>query len=145
MKKSLVLLLVAAACGTAAFARNAQVLMNYSDVVQSPEGEGQLDKNIKLFFGEKSMPAGAENKGEQTVNQISRGSSRHDDEGNCRLAAVEALAQLQQRARMAGADAVANIQSYWKNNPLPSATQFECHAGGTGGHLTLRATLIKLK
>ena len=144
-KKSLVLFMAIAACAGSAMARNDQHMLNYSDAVESPDGKARLDSGVKLMFGDKSMPAGAENKGEQIVNKIAKGDSRKDDENACRRAAVEALAELQQRAKMAGADGVANIQSYWKNSALPGATQYECHAGGTGGHLTLKGTLVKLK
>jgi uncharacterized protein YbjQ (UPF0145 family) len=145
MKKSLVLFLVAAAVAGSAAARNTQLMLAYADAIDSPEGQSQIDKGVKLMFGDKSMPAGAENKGEQIVNKIAKGDSRNDDMNACRRAVVQALAELQQRAKSQGADAVVNIVSYWKNNTYSSATQYECHAGGTGGHLTLKGTLVKLK
>jgi uncharacterized protein YbjQ (UPF0145 family) len=145
MNKTLALLLAAAAaCGTAA-ARDTTHLLNFSDAVESPEGKARLDSSVKLMFGPKSMPAGAEGMGDQVVNKIAKGDSRHDDENACRRAVVQALVELQTKAKAVGADAVANIISNWKGNPFQSATQYECHAGGTGGHLTLKATLVKLK
>jgi uncharacterized protein YbjQ (UPF0145 family) len=63
----------------------------------------------------------------------------------CKRAAIQALQELQRKAKTAGANAVVNIVSYYKNNTFASTTQYECHAGGTGGHLTFKGTLVTLK
>jgi len=49
----------------------------------------------------------------------------------------------EQRAKKAGANAVVNIVSYYKNVEMASATEFECHAGAAA-HAILRGDLIKL-
>jgi uncharacterized protein YbjQ (UPF0145 family) len=49
----------------------------------------------------------------------------------------------EQRAKKAGANAVVNIVSYYKNVEMASATEFECHAGAAA-HAILRGDLVKL-
>src|SRR5690349_11883561 len=114
MKKTLALCLVAAALAAPALARNSQLMLNWSDVMDSPEAKQRLDGSVKFMFGENTMPKGAERRGEDIVNRIAKGSSRNDDLTACQHAAVEALAELQQKAKAAGADAVVNVVSYYK-------------------------------
>jgi uncharacterized protein YbjQ (UPF0145 family) len=99
---------------------------------------------VKFYFGENTMPAHAEKKGEDTVSRIGKGANRHDDLTACRNAAVEALAGMQDRAKQLGANAVVNIVSYYHNNTFASTTQYECHAGGTGGHLSFKGDFVVL-
>lgn len=147
MKKSIAVCLLAAAVIAPAAARNTTYMLPWDDVLNSPEAKQQLDNNIRFAFGDDTVPAGAERVGELIVNKIARGTGedRKDDSAACRNAALQALVELQQRARNAGADAVLNVVSYYKSNVFVSATQFECHAGGTGGHLTFKAVLVKHK
>jgi uncharacterized protein YbjQ (UPF0145 family) len=140
MKKSLVVCLLAFAVAGPAVARNVELKLPWADVLESPEAKSKLDKAITLRFGDHTLPAGAERKGDDTVNRIAKGRSRHDDVNACKAAAVEALAALQERAKQLGANAVVDIVSHYKNNKFASATEYECHAGGTGGHLTFKAT-----
>jgi hypothetical protein len=42
-----------------------------------------------------------------------------------------------------GANAVVNIASYYKNDTLSSATEFECHAG-VSAHVMLKGDLAKI-
>ena len=144
MKKSLIACLIAATMAAPALARNTELKLNLSDVLESAEAKAHLDGSVKFYFGENTIPAHAEKKGEEVIGKIAKGASRNDDLTACRNAAVDALAALQDRAKQVGANAVVNIVSYYKNNTFASATQYECHAGGTGGHLTFKGTLVVL-
>jgi hypothetical protein len=46
-------------------------------------------------------------------------------------------------AKQLGANAVVNIASYFKNNTLSSATEFECHAG-VSAHVMLKGEFVKV-
>ncbi|WP_372524506.1 excinuclease ATPase subunit [Piscinibacter sp.] len=144
MKKSLVLCLMAATLAAPALARNTEYKLSLADVMGSPEAKAKLDGSVKFYFGEKTMPAGAERKGDDVINRIAKGAGRNDDINACKAAAVDALAGLQERAKQLGANAVVDIVSYYKNTTFSSATEYECHAGGTGGHLTFRATFVSV-
>ncbi|HJW11798.1 MAG TPA: excinuclease ATPase subunit [Albitalea sp.] len=139
MKKSLIACLIAATLAAPALARNTEYKLNLADVLNSSAAKARLDSSVVLYFGDNTMPAGAERKGEDVMHRIAKGDRQNDDLTACMNAAVDALVGLQTRAKQLGANAVVNIVSYYKNNTFSSATQYECHAGGTGGHLSLRA------
>lgn len=144
MKVKLAICIVAAAAATAALAANVQIMVKYQSVVGSADGQSRLDPSVKLFFGRDSVPAGAKSLGTVTLNKIAKEKSRHDFNANCDAAVLEALKELQERAKAAGGDGAGNIVSVWQGVESSAADQAECHAGGTGGHLTLKAQLIKL-
>jgi uncharacterized protein YbjQ (UPF0145 family) len=146
MRKSVALCLLAATLAGPALARNSAYMLNWSDVMDSPEAKQQLDGTVKFMFGDKTMPAGAERKaGDQIVSRIAKGKDRSDDITACKAAALGALVDLQQKAKQMDADAVVDVVSFYKNSTFASATQYECHAGGTGGHLTFKASFAKLR
>src|SRR5262249_56598427 len=68
---------------------------------------------------------------------------RTDDMKACNAAFLAALADFEKSAKKAGANAVVNIVSYYKNVEMASATEFECHAGAAA-HAILRGDLVKL-
>ena len=68
---------------------------------------------------------------------------RTDDAKACNLAFVAALIEFEKYAKKAGANAVVNVVSYYKNVEMASATELECHAGAAA-HAILRGDLVKL-
>ena len=72
----------------------------------SAEAKQRLDGSVTFMFGDATMPKGAERRGEEVVSRIAKGANRNDDIQACKAAAVEALAEMQQKAKAAGADAV---------------------------------------
>ncbi len=165
MRKSVVLCLVAAAMAVPAMARNTEYKLPLADVLQSPEAKARLDDSVKFYFGEKSMPAGAEPKGFDVISRISNAaklraraaansfgggpppinsgratSQQTDDIDDCKIAALDLLVEMQRKAKQVGANAVVDFVSYYRNVTFSSATEYECHAGGTGSHITFKAT-----
>jgi hypothetical protein len=169
MKTSLVLCLLAATLAAPALARNTTYMLPLADVVDSPEAKARLDGSVKFHFGEKTLPAGAELKGFDVISRIGKASTwrgtsagnnagggpppvsatrasneKDDDIAACKAAALDALVALQDKAKQLGANAVVEFVSYYKNTTFSSATEYECHAGATGGHLTFKATYAVL-
>ena len=144
MRAKLAICMVAAMAATAALAANVQIMVKYQSVVGSADGQARIDPSVKLFFGRDSVPAGAKSLGAVTLNKIAKEKERHDFNANCDIAVLEALKELQQRAKSAGGNGVANIVGAWQGVESSAPDQAECHAGGTGGHVTLKAQLIKL-
>ncbi len=67
-----------------------------------------------------------------------------DDVKACNAAFLAAaLVDFQKRAKMAGADGVINIVSYYKNVEMAGPTEFECHAGAAA-HALMRGDLVKI-
>ena len=168
MKKSVVLCLMAAAVAVPVMARNTEYKLPLADVLQSPEAKSRLDDAVKFNFAAKSMPAGAEPTGSDVISRTfnaarvrsvdsgnnygggpapvaSQGvNDQSDDIAGCKAAALEGLIAMQQKAMQVGANAVVDLVSYYKNVQFSSATHYECHAGGTGSHVTFKATYAAL-
>ena len=62
----------------------------------------------------------------------------------CDQSFVEALAALRDAARAAGANAVVEIKSLYKNREFRSPTEYECRLGYFAAGVTLEGTLVKL-
>lgn len=162
MKRSISIFLVAVALAAPAMARNTMYKLPLADVLGSTDAKARLDGSVKFFFGEGSMPAGAEMKGDDVISRIAKAamwhndaasnqgaspsgsstratSEQNDDTSACKAAALSAFVGIQEKAKQLGANAVA-VVSYYKNDLFSSTTEYECHAGGTGGHLTFKAT-----
>ncbi|HYJ14813.1 MAG TPA: hypothetical protein VE170_04945 [Candidatus Limnocylindria bacterium] len=79
------------------------------------------------------------------VTPHGRASTRRTDDVNACNAAflAAALVDFQKRAKMAGANAVINIVSYYKNVEMASPTEFECHAVAAA-HALLRGDMVKI-
>jgi hypothetical protein len=110
--------------------------------LDSAEPRQKPDGSVKFFFGKESAPAIASRLGSVKPHGKAR-TRRSDDIEACNVAFLAALMDFEQRAKKAGANAVVNIVSYYKNVEMASATEFECHAGAAA-HAILRGDLIKL-
>lgn len=146
MKRVVLGALVFAAWAGSALAANNLVMVKWEDALGSPEGQAQIDRSITFKFGANTMPTGADRKaGDVIIKMIKKGNDRRDDVTACRRAGAAALAELATRAKQAGADGAVNVVSHWRDVVQPSsATEYECHAGGTGGHVQFKGDLVKL-
>jgi len=123
-------------------ARDDKYVLPIQAALESPDAHQKPDGSVKFFFGKDSPPPMASNLGSVTPHGKAR-TRRTDDVQACNVAFVAALVDFEKRAKKAGANAVANIVSYYKNVEMASATEFECHAGAAA-HAILRGDLVKL-
>jgi hypothetical protein len=65
------------------------------------------------------------------------------DEETCQLAFVDAVNQLAQEARRAGAAAVVGVVSNFKGQLVDDPRNFDCHAGTAKSYVTLRARFAR--
>ena len=165
MKKYFIGCLIVAASIGPVCARNTEYKLPFSEVLEAPELKGDFDDSVKFLLGEQRIPAGAERKGDGVISRIAKGGRYGDDRtvcknapsditgctvrsqqnidiSACKNAAINALMAMRERARQLGANAIVDIVSFYKENVFSSAEQYECHAGGTGGHLTFRAVYV---
>ena len=141
IRRLLIPTLVLLALVANAEARNDAYYLNNADVVNDP-GFKQLGSNVALCFADQTPPKVAQNLGTFVGNKIAKTRGESDEQW-CKEAALGALAELRDEASSRGGDAVINIQSSWKGHPIPDKTKYECHAGGTGGHISLEGTIVK--
>jgi hypothetical protein len=125
-----------------AYARDDKYVLPIQAALESPDAHQKPDGTIKFLFGKNSPPPIAANLGTVTPHGKAR-TRRTDDMQACNVAFVAALIDFEKRAKKAGANAVVNIVSYYKNVEMASATEFECHAGAAV-HAILRGDLVKL-
>lgn len=145
MKKitcSAVLLVVALSHTSLAQARDDKYMLPIKAALESTDAREKPDGSVKFFFGKQSTPPVVNNLG--TVTPHGRVNTRRsDDVKACNAAFLNALVDFQKRAKKAGANAVVNIISHYKNVEMSSTTEFECHAGAAA-HAILRGDLVKL-
>jgi len=134
-----VVVLVAVAPATA---RNDKYLLPISVALQSKDALEKPDGSVAFFFAKQETP--------ETVTKLGNGSTHQrsstrpsEDAKSCNVAFLKALVALQKNAKQLGANAVVNITSYYKNDTLSSATEFECHAG-VSAHVMLKGEFVKI-
>ena len=123
-------------------ARNDKYMLPIKAALDSSDARNKPDGTVKFFFGKQTKPAIVANLGTATPHgkASTRGS---DDIKACNAAFLAALVDFQKRAKKAGANAVVNIVSYYKNVEVASPSEFECHAGAAA-HAILRGDLAKI-
>jgi hypothetical protein len=135
-------LILSVLVATRAYSRDDKYVLPIKAALDSAEPRQKPDGSVKFFFGKESTPAIASSLGSVKPHGKAR-TRRSDDIEACNVAFLAALMDFEQRAKKAGANAVVNIVSYYKNVEMASATEFECHAGAAA-HAILRGDLIKL-
>lgn len=145
MKKIIHLtVLMALTLGTAwpAQARNDTYMLPIKTALESTEAREKPDGSVQFFFGKQTAAKVVASLGSAAPHG-KVGVRGRDDIKACNAAFLEALVDFQKRAKRAGANAVVNIVSYYKNVEMASATEFECHAGAAA-HVILRGGLAKV-
>ena len=145
MKQSIgltLVLMVSLIAPRLALARNDKYLLPIKAALESTEAREKPDGSVRFFFGKQSPPPIVTKLA--TVTPHGKASTRRtDDIKACNAAFLVALLDFQKHAKKAGANAVVNIVSYYKNVEMASPTEFECHAGAAA-HAILRGDLVKI-
>lgn len=135
--------LAALVAATPARARDDRMLFNVDTTLASAEGKDRFDDTVQFYFGERPYPQPSQTFGVHTSERRVFAPSRTDDVA-CQLAFIEALAALRDAAKEAGANAVVDIKSIYKNREFRSETQFECRAGYVVTGVALEGRLVRL-
>jgi len=125
-------------------ARDTKLMLSIDEAMSSADFQEKLDSTITFSFG--GLPAGksiGERHGNYTSNKKTNAFGK-SDEAACRWAFLSALLSFQDRVRSEGGDAVVNLESYYKANPMISTSEYECHAGGVIAGVALRGDVVTL-
>lgn len=122
--------------------RNDKYMLPIKAAQESTEARDKPDGSVQFFFGKQAAPKAVTSIASVTPHGKAR-TRGSDDIKACNAAFQAALVDFQRRAKKAGANAVVNIVSYYKNVEVASATEFECHAGAAA-HVILRGDLAKI-
>ena len=123
-------------------ARNDAYTLSNADVVSDPAFK-ELGNGVALYFADQKPPKVAQSLGDFIGKKIVKTRSASDEQW-CKAAAIGALSALRDEATTRSGDAVINIHSFYADTPLADKSKYECHAGGTGGHVALQGTIVKL-
>ncbi|HLW70770.1 MAG TPA: hypothetical protein VKS22_09130 [Candidatus Binataceae bacterium] len=141
-RRSLFMGLALMTLAASAAARNDAYTLNNADVVNDPAFK-QLGSDVALYFADQTAPKAAQNLGDAVAKNIAKKRGESDQQW-CQAAAIGALSELRNEATTRGGNAVINIHSFYHEAPIADKTKYECHAGGTGGHVELQGTIVKL-
>jgi len=127
-----------------AFARDTKLVLPVRDVLDSADAHGKIDGSVKFHFAGQKSPVVLEKLGGDVANRKTNAFNKSDEDA-CRWVMLSALIALQDKAKSLGANAVIDIQSFYKRNVFESATEYECHAGAMAAGVTLKGTYAKVK
>lgn len=126
-----------------AVARDTEHHFPIADAMESEAAKGKLDAGVKFYFAGQKTPKVKTKLREATTNKKTNAFNKSDKEA-CEWAFLSAMVQLQEKAKELDADAVINIQSYYKKDAFKSSTEYECHAGGLLAGVALKGEFVKL-
>ena len=124
-------------------ARDDLVLLSISDAMAMPDFKAKLDGSVRFYFGSQSHPGIVHKFGDLVTNEKTNSLGKPAVTA-CQWAFLSALLKFQERARQLGANAVINIDSYYKREDVPSETQIQCHSGFLITGVALKGDFVKV-
>ncbi|MBD9413010.1 excinuclease [Pseudomonas sp. PDM16] len=126
-------------------ARDTAHFLPFDQALQEALNAGRLDGSVKFHLA-GTKPAGAVSvvRSGVTTSQKTNAFNK-SDEAACSWALQSALIRMQNAAKQAGANAVVNIVSNYKNVVYSDAQKYECHAGAVMAGVALKADLANVK
>ena len=139
--------IIAAAClgalPSVSQARDTTLFPDFQAAVQEATNAGRLDGSVKFYLAGK--PAGASIVKSGVTTSQKTNAFNKSDEGACSWALQSALIRFQNAAKAAGANAVVNIASNYKNIERKDPKTYECHAGAIMAGVALKGDLARVK
>lgn len=125
-----------------AWARDIPHMMPIEAAMQAPDAKEKLGNSVKFFFGHQ--PAGIKSTLGSSVSNRKTNAFGKSDASACNWAFLSAMLALKERAEELGANAVVNIESYYKKRPMSSTSKFECHTGAVMAGVALKGEFVKM-
>lgn len=125
-------------------ARDTKNMWPVAEAMNSAEAKAQLNQGVQFFFGDSAHPEVEKSFGVFQSNKKTRGVGRTDKEA-CDWTFLSAMLSFQQRAKEMGGDAVINIVSYYRQQTISNATEYQCGSGALMSGVTFRGEVVKLK
>lgn len=124
-------------------ARDTKHLLPVEDVMNGSDARAALDPDIRFFFADTPHPRVIRDHGNFVTNKKTNAFGKSDEEA-CKWVMLSALISLQDRVKAEGGNAVINIESFYKRNPMVSRTEYECQAGAIMAGVALRGDVVTL-
>ena len=125
------------------FAANQILMMPIAPALASVDGRAKIDGDVKFFFGKNRPTRFTHQYGNFVANNKVRVFGRSTGEA-CNLVFLNALEDLQKRARSVGANAVIGVVSYFRRREIASDDSYECNLGAVVAGVALKGDLVKL-
>lgn len=142
-KKGLFLSVLCLAPFIAAQARDTGHHFPIEEALNTRAAKEKLDDSVKFYFSGQKTPRVETTISEDFTNKKTNAFNKSDKDA-CEWVFLSAMLQLRDKAKELGADAVINIQSYYKKDAFKSSTEYECHAGGLLAGVALKGEFVKL-
>lgn len=147
MKKRL--LILAMLCGSLLLAINSHArdtthMLSIEEAMNASAAREKLDPNIRFYFSDTPHAEVVTRYGNFVTNKKTNAFNKSDEEA-CRWVMLSALISLQDRVKAEGGNAVVNIESFYKSQPMASRTEYECHAGALIAGVALRGDVVTLR
>jgi len=124
-------------------ARDTTHFLDFQSVVNEATQAGRLDGSVKFYLNK--TPAGAQIINANVTTSQKTNAFNKTDEAACSWALQSALIKLQNSAKAAGANAVVDLASNYKNKEYRDDSKYECHAGAIMAGVALKAKYAKVK
>lgn len=124
-------------------ARDTAHFLDFQSVVNEATQAGRLDGSVKFYLNK--IPAGAQIINANVTTSQKTNAFNKSDEAACSWALQSALIKLQNSAKAAGANAVVDLASNYKNKEYRDDSKYECHAGAIMAGVALKAKYAKVK
>lgn len=141
---SLAILIGGLVLATSAQARDTQHLLSIEEAMNTSAAREQLDPGIRFVFADAPHGDVVAEHGNYVTNKKTNAFNKSDEEA-CRWVMLSALLSLQERVKTEGGNAVINIESYYKKQPMASRSEYECHAGALMAGVALRGDVVTLR
>jgi uncharacterized protein YbjQ (UPF0145 family) len=120
------------------------VYLSFQDTVAAATASGKLDGSVKFYLA-GNQPAGkVDVVNDNVVTNKKTNAFGKSSQESCSWALQSALITLQDAAKQAGANAVVDIQSYYKKQVHSDPKNYECHKGSLMSGVALRGKLAKV-
>ena len=124
-------------------ARDTAHFLDFQSVVNEATQAGRLDGSVKFYLNK--TPAGAQIINANVTTSQKTNAFNKSDEEACSWVLQSALIKLQNSAKAAGANAVVDLASNYKNKEYRDDSKYECHAGAIMAGVALKAKYAKVK
>ena len=125
-----------------AVANDEAVMLPIADAMNMPEARQRLSPAVTFYFGTQGTPRVVQSFGNFVANPKTNAFAKTEGRA-CEWAFLSALRSLQERAESVGANAIINVQSYYKKHEFISNTQYECHKGFLIAGVALRGDVVR--
>jgi hypothetical protein len=141
LKRTRHLAALAALCAVmpAAHAADIVVMLPLEDMLALPDAKNRLDGSVTFHLAGQPPLQVQQTHGENVAEKKAVLQDK-SSQISCQRAAVATLVLLQQGAKRAGANAVIDIVSYYRQATRADPARIECHVGTFSAFVTLKGT-----